>query len=84
MKILKTPEEVYDGLMLRDNLGQPNRALCITAIRTFHAQYEGECEWRILRGTDWLFPNCYTGEPYYIQTDKYKYCPFCGRKIKRV
>jgi hypothetical protein len=49
-----------------------------------HAQFEGECEW--IKDTDlggMGYPGCVSNQKIQIIKVGYKYCPFCGRKIKR-
>lgn len=58
------------------------------AIEDYHAQFEGECEWKCLKEAFYTYkPQCFKSEViirHFPIPDEQIYCPYCGRKIKKV
>jgi len=88
---MKTPEECLIEQCKKVRMPFPDTSiarLCHETVISYHAQFEGECEWEVIglsacpECLGLSFPDDMEKSVYVSGT--YNYCPFCGSKIKRV
>jgi hypothetical protein len=88
---MKTPDEILKESARRNGNPEWNKDRypmlhkeVIEAIESYHAQFEGECEWHSGDGGIYQLPGCCAvGIKDKGLVYSYTYCPFCGKTIKR-